>query len=56
VIEYDANGNYSGYKIRTKEEANWQKRKYALHMVLQEQTNMLYYLPIDIAKMVTLFV
>ena len=56
VIEYDENGNYSGYKIRRKEEANWEKRKYALHLALQEETNLLYHLPIDIAKAVTLFV
>jgi ankyrin repeat protein len=56
VIEYDENGNYSGYKIRIKEEANWEKRKYALHLTLQEENNLLYHLPIDIAKMVTLFV
>ena len=56
VIEYDDNGNYAGYRIRRKEEANWEKRKYALHMSLQEKTNILYNLPIDIAKAVTLFV
>ena len=56
MIEYDINGNYSGYKIRTKEEANWEKRKYMLHLALQEKTNILYHLPIDIAKAVTLFV
>ena len=56
VIEYDINGNYSGYKIRTKEEENWKKRKYALHMTLQEENNLLYHLPTDIAKAVILFV
>ena len=56
VIEYDINGNYAGYKIRSKEEANWERRKYALHLALQEETNILYHLPTDIAKAVTLFV
>ena len=56
VIEYDENGNYSGYKIRRKEEANWKKRKYTLHLTLQEENNILYHLPVDIAKLVTLFV
>ena len=56
VIEYDIDSNYTGYKIRSNEEANWEKRKIALHLTLQEETNLLYHLPIDIAKMVTLFV
>jgi hypothetical protein len=56
VIKYDIYGNYSDYKIRTKEEVIWEQRKYALHMALQEKTNILYHLPIDIAKAVTLFV
>jgi ankyrin repeat protein len=56
VIEYDENGKYTGYKIRSKEEANWEKRKYALHMTLKEDINILYHLPVDIAKAVTLFV
>jgi hypothetical protein len=56
VIKYDINGNYSGYKIRTKEEVVWEKRKIALHLALQEETNILYHLPVDLAKAVTLFV
>jgi hypothetical protein len=28
VIEYDKNGKIKGYKIRSKEEAKWQQRKY----------------------------
>ena len=56
VIKYYINGNYAGFKIRRKEQANWEKRKYALHMSLQEETNILYHLPVDIAKAVTLFV
>jgi len=56
VIEYDENGNYTGFKVRSKEEANWEKRKNALYLTHQETTNMLYQLPIDIAKSVTLFV
>ena len=56
VIEYNKNGKCIGYKIRSKEEANWEKRKIALHMSLQEKNNLLYHLPIDIAKAVTQFV
>ena len=56
VIEYDVNNYRTSYNIRSKEEANWEKRKYALHLALQEQTNLLYHLPTDIAKEVTLFV
>jgi hypothetical protein len=56
VIEYDENGNYTGFKVRSKEHANWEKRKNALYLTHQEKTNMLYQLPIDIAKTVTLFV
>ena len=56
VIEYDDNGNYANYRIRSKEEANWENRKYALHLALQDKTNLLYHLPIDIAKSVTIFV
>ena len=56
VIEYDINGKYIGFKIRSKEEANWEKRKYALHLALQEENNLLYHLPLDISKAVTLFV
>jgi hypothetical protein len=56
VIKYDENGNYSGFKIRRKEEAIWERKKFALHMSLQEKTNILYHLPTDIAKAVTLFV
>ena len=56
VIEYNKNGKCIGYKIRSKEEANWENRKYALHLTLQEETNIMYHLPIDIAKSVTIFV
>jgi hypothetical protein len=56
VIEYDINGYYTGYKIREKEQAIWENRKYALHMTFQEKTNILYHLPIDISKAVTQFV
>jgi ankyrin repeat protein len=57
VIEYDIDGKYIiGYKVRSKEEANWENRKYALHLTLQEETNIMYHLPIDIAKSVTIFV
>ena len=43
VIEYGIDGNYTGYKIRSKEEANWEKLKYALHLACQEENNLLYY-------------
>ena len=56
VIEYSKNGKYIPYKIRNKEEEKWENRKCALHMSLQEETNILYHLPIDISKAVTLFV
>jgi hypothetical protein len=56
VIEYDYYGKYFGFKIRSKEEANWEKRKYALHLAIHDNTNLLYHLPIDIVKAVTLFV
>jgi predicted Fe-S protein YdhL (DUF1289 family) len=55
VIEYNKNGKCIGYKIRSKEEANWKKRKIALHLALQEENNILYHLPIDISKTVALF-
>jgi len=56
VIEYDENGNYANYRIRSKEEANWEKRKCALHLAYQENTNILYHLPVDIVKAVTQFI
>ena len=57
VIEYDENGKYKGYKIREKEEANWERRKYALFLSSnKEENNLLYRLPTDVAKMVIQFV
>ena len=56
VIEYSKKGNYANYRIRTKKEANWERRKYALHMASQEKSNLLYHLPVDIAKSVIQFV
>ena len=57
VIEYDENGKYKGYKIREKEEANWERRKYALFLSSnKEEDNLLYRLPTDVAKMVIQFV
>ena len=57
VIEYDENGKYKGYKIREKEEANWERRKYALFLSSnKEEDNLLYRLPTDVAKMVLQFV
>ena len=61
VIEYDENGKYKGYKIREKEEANWERRKYLVwlasnHCPEENKTNLLYRLPTDVAKMVLQFV
>jgi hypothetical protein len=57
AIIYDKHGKCTGFKIREKEEVMWEKRKYALHMMThKEEPNLLYYLPIDIAKTVVLFV
>ena len=57
VIEYDENEKYKGYKIREKEEANWERRKYALFLSSnKEEDNLLYRLPTDVAKMVLQFV
>ena len=57
LFEFDECG-FCGlnFKIRSKEEANWERRKYALHLALQEELNILYHLPVDIVKAVTLFV
>jgi predicted Fe-S protein YdhL (DUF1289 family) len=61
VIEYDENGNYKGYQIRSKEEANWQKRKYLVwlasnHCPEQNKNNLLYKLPSDVSRLLIGFV
>jgi hypothetical protein len=61
VIEYDENGNYKDYKIRSKEDANWEKRKYLVWLASNEcaeenKSNLLYKLPSDVSRMVIGFV
>ena len=61
VIEYDENGKYKDYYIRTKEEANWEKRKYLVWLASdkcpeENKTNLLYKLPSDVSRMVIGFV
>jgi hypothetical protein len=56
IIEYDVTGKIKSFKIREKEEKNWEKRKYALFLSLnKEEPNLLYQLPTDISKMVLQF-
>ena len=53
VINYDENGKYKDYYIRSKEEANWEKRKYLLYIASDcKEDNLLYRLPYDVSKMV----
>ena len=59
VIEYDENGNYKRFRIREKEEANWQKRKYLVWLASNDcpeenKNNLLYKLPSDVSKMLIL--
>jgi hypothetical protein len=61
VIEYDENGKIKGYKIRSKEEANWERRKYLVwlasnHCPEENKNNLLYKLPSDVSRMVIGFV
>jgi ankyrin repeat protein len=61
VIEYDENGKINNYHIRSKEEANWQKRKYLVWLASNEcpdenKNNLLYKLPSDVSRMVIGFV
>ena len=64
-LEYDKNGKYKGYKIRSKEEikkeAKWQQRKYLVwlaseHCPEQNKGNLLYKLPSDVSRMIIGFV
>jgi hypothetical protein len=60
VIEYDENGKIKSYRIRDKEEANWQKRKYLVWLASNEcpeenKHNLLYKLPSDVSRMVVGF-
>jgi hypothetical protein len=53
VINYDEDGKYKDYYIRSKEEANWEKRKYLLYIATDcKEDNLLYRLPCDVSKMV----
>ena len=61
VINYDENGKIKGYRIREKEEANWEKRKYLVWLASNEcpeenKNNLLYKLPSDVSRMVIGFV
>jgi hypothetical protein len=61
VIEYDETGKYKGYKIRAKEEANWEKRKYLVWLASDDcpeenKHNLLYKLPSDVSRMLIGFV
>ena len=61
VIEYDETGKIKGYKVRSKEDANWEKRKYLVwlasnHCPEQNKVNLLYKLPSDVSRMVIGFV
>ena len=57
VIHYDENGKYKDYYIRTKEEENWEKRKYLVYIASEcKEDNLLYRLPCDVAKMVIKYV
>ena len=61
VIEYDENGQYKGYEVRSKEETNWEQRKYLVwlasnHCPEQNKTNLLYKLPSDVSRLIIGFV
>ncbi len=61
VIEYDENGNYKNYRIRDKEEVNWERRKYLVWLAsdkcpAQNKNNLLYKLPSDVSRLLIGFV
>jgi hypothetical protein len=61
VINYDEDGKYKGYRVRSKEEANWHRRKYLLWLASNEcpeqnKSNLLYKLPSDVSRMVIGFI
>jgi hypothetical protein len=61
VIEYDENGNYKNYRIRNKEEVNWERRKYLVWLAsdkcpAQNKNNLLYKLPSDVSRLLIGFV
>ena len=56
-VNYNASSKRINYKVRNKEEQNWEKRKYGLFLSTnKEEPNLLYQLPTDISKMVLQFV
>jgi hypothetical protein len=61
LIHYDENGKYKDYYIRTKEEANWERRKYSVwlasnHCPEENKANLLYKLPSDVSRMLIGFI
>ena len=61
VIEYDENGKITDYKIRSKEEANWERRKYLVWLASNQcpdenKNNLLYKLPSDVSRLLIGFV
>jgi hypothetical protein len=61
VIEYDKKGEMKSYRIREKEEANWERRKYLVwlasnHCPDENKHNLLYKLPSDVSRMIIGFV
>jgi hypothetical protein len=61
VIIYDENGKITDYKIRSKEEANWERRKYLVWLASNQcpdenKNNLLYKLPSDVSRLLIGFV
>ena len=61
VLEYNDSGKYKGFKIREKQEANWERRKYLVwlasnHCPEENRTNLLYKLPFDVSRLIIAFV
>jgi ankyrin repeat protein len=61
VIEYDEDGKIKGYRIREKEDANWQRRKYLVWLASnkcpeENKSNLLYKLPSDVSRLIIGFV
>ena len=53
VINYNSDGKYAGYYIRTKEEARWQQTKYLVWLSSTQSPNVnsvFYKLPFDISR------
>lgn len=59
VIIYDENGKIVNYNIRTKKQANWQRRKYLVWIASDKSAgkdNLLYRLPSDVSKMLIKYI